>query len=288
MFDTVCIVGVGLMGGSFGLALRKRRLARRIVGASRRQTTIEQALERGAIDEGWTDVAVAARGADLIFMAPPVGQMADLCRQIAPVVRADAIVTDAGSTKAAVIEQCTRILGERAYFVGGHPMAGSEKTGVEHARADLFKRAMWVLTPTAGTPPPVVNTLVSMIEALDATPMLLDAHLHDTLLAVTSHLPHITAAALVHVFAQTNARSSVAEQLIASGWRDTTRIAAGSAEMWRDICLDNAPAITQSLDELLDELHALRHLIRDEDGENLRVWFEEAATVRRKQGVLPR
>ena len=139
MFDTVCIVGVGLIGGSFGLALRERKLARRIVGASRRQTTIEHALERGAIDEGWTDVAVAARGADLIFMAPPVGQMADLCRQIAPVVRADAIVTDAGSTKAAVIEQCTRILGERAYFVGGHPMAGSEKTGVEYARADLVQ-----------------------------------------------------------------------------------------------------------------------------------------------------
>ena len=167
-------------------------------------------------------------------------------------------------------------------------MAGSEKSGVEAARSDLFKGATWVLTPTAGTSPPVVNTLVELVEILGAQPLLLDAQLHDSLLAVTSHLPHITASALVHLFARTGERSNVAEQLIAGGWRDATRVAAGSSEMWRDICLANAPAITQSLDDLLDELHSLRHLLREGDGEALREWFEKASVVRKKQGYLPR
>lgn len=172
MFDTVCIVGVGLIGGSFGLAIRERNLARRVVGAVRRPATIEEAIARGAITEGTTDLLGAAREADLIFMAPPVGQMVSLCRQIAPIVRADAIVTDAGSTKADFVRECEDALADRAYFVGGHPMAGSEKTGVEAARADLFERSMWVLTPSAGTPPPVVNTLTGLVEALGATPLL--------------------------------------------------------------------------------------------------------------------
>jgi prephenate dehydrogenase len=288
MFDTVCIVGVGLIGGSFGAALRERKLARRVVGATRRAETIDEALAKGAIDEGTTDLLRAAREADLIFMSPPVGQMVSLCRQIAPVVRADAIVTDAGSTKASFVHECEDALRERAYFVGGHPMAGSEKTGVEAARPDLFERSMWVLTPSAGTPPPVVNTLTAMVEALGATPLLLDAHIHDAILATTSHLPHITAAALVHLFSQTHERAGVASQLIAGGWRDSTRVAAGSAEMWRDICLANAPAIEKSLDGLLDELHAVRDLVREGDGDSLRDWFDGAAKVRRKQGYVPR
>ena len=288
MFDNVCIVGVGLIGGSFGMAMRERGLARSVTGVVRREATIEEAKARGAVDEATTDLGEGARGADLIFMAPPVGQMSALCRQMAPFVRADAIVTDAGSTKAAFVDSCARALGEKAYFVGGHPMAGGEKTGVEAAKSTLFEGAVWVLTPTAGTPPPVVNTLVEMIEALGATPLLLDAHIHDELLAITSHLPHLTAAALVHLFTRASARSDVTQQLIAGGWRDATRVASGSPEMWRDICLANAPAISDGLDELLSELHALRALIRDGDGDRLHDWFEAASIARRKQGYFPR
>ena len=288
MFDTVCIVGVGLIGGSFGAALRERKLARRVVGATRRAETIEEAKLKGAIDEGTTDLLQAAREADLIFMAPPVGQMVSLCRQIAPVVRADAIVTDAGSTKASFVQDCEDALKDRAYFVGGHPMAGSEKTGVEAARADLFVRSTWVLTPTAGTPPPVVNTLTAMVEALGATPLLLDAHIHDSILATTSHLPHITAAALVHLFSQAHGRAGVASQLIAGGWRDSTRVAAGSAEMWRDICLANAPAIAHSVEDMIEQLEEFRDMLRDTDGQRLHQWFESAAQVRNKHGYFPR
>ena len=288
LFDKVCIVGVGLIGGSFGLAMRERNLARHVVGAVRREETARLALERGVVDSATTDLLEAARDSDLVFMAPPVGQMAKLCAQIAPVVRAGAIITDAGSTKAQIVEDCMPIFTPESYFVGGHPMAGSERTGVEASRADLFEGAIWVLTPTAGTPPPVVNQLVELIEALGATPLLLDANIHDAILAVTSHLPHITAAALVHQFVRSRDKSDVAQQLIASGWRDATRVAAGSPDMWRDICLSNAPALTKTLDEMIEELHNLRDMIEDQNGEKLHDWFNRASIARRKQGYFPR
>ena len=288
LFDSVCIVGVGLIGGSFGMALRERGLARHVVGAVRRQETADKALQMGALDSATTDLLAAARQADLIFLAPPVGQMKALCEQIAPVVRADAIITDAGSTKEEIVQSCTKLFGDKAYFVGGHPMAGSERTGVESSRGNLFENATWVLTPTADSPPPVVNQLLAMVEALGAQPLLLNAAAHDQLLAVTSHLPHVTAAALVHTFAQAQKQNDVASQLIASGWRDSTRIAAGSAEMWRDISLSNAPALTKSLDNLIGELQSVRELLSTRDGERLNEWFEQAALQRRKHGYFPR
>jgi prephenate dehydrogenase len=288
LFDTVCVVGVGLIGGSFGMAVRERGMARQVVGAVRRESTINAAFQRGAIDNGTIDLTLAARGADMIFMAPPVGQMATLCEQLAPVVRADAIITDAGSTKAKVVQQCSRIFGQKAYFVGGHPMAGSERTGVEAARSNLFEGAVWVLTPNADTPPPVVNHLISLVEGLGAMPLLLNAEMHDSLLSVTSHLPHITASALVHLFATAKDESELAQQLIASGWRDSTRIAAGSAEMWRDICLDNAPAITRGLDDLIEQLQNVRDMLVGAEGDRLHDWFERGAVERRKQGYFPR
>lgn len=288
LFDTVCVVGVGLIGGSFGMAVRERGLARQVIGAVRREETINAAFQRGAVDNATTNLSLAARGADMIFMAPPVGQMAALCEVLAPVVRADALVTDAGSTKGNVVAQCTRIFGQKAYFVGGHPMAGSERTGVEAARGDLFENAIWVLTPNADTPPPVVNQLIALVEALGATPLLLNAQTHDALLAVTSHVPHITAAALVHGFMAARDESEVAQQLIASGWRDSTRIAAGSPEMWRDICLDNAPALAHSLDDLIEQLQTVRALLMAADGDRLHDWFDRASIARRKQGFFPR
>jgi prephenate dehydrogenase len=288
LFDSVCIVGVGLIGGSFGMALRERGLARHVTGVVRREATAQEALQRGAIDRASSDVSEAARGADLVFLASPVGQMSALCEQLAPAVRADAIITDAGSTKARVVESGARFFDEKAYFVGGHPMAGSERTGVEAARGDLFEGAVWVLTPTASTPPPVVNQLLTLVEAVGATPLLLNAEAHDALLSVTSHLPHITASALVNVFATAQRESDVAQQLVAGGWRDSTRIAAGSAEMWRDICLDNAPAITRSLDEMIEQLQNVRDMLVGRESDALFDWFEEAAVVRRRQGYFPR
>jgi prephenate dehydrogenase len=158
---------------------------------------------------------------------------------------------------------------------------------VEAARGDLFEGAVWVLTPVADSPAPVVNQLLSLIEGVGALPLLMNADAHDALLAVTSHLPHITAAALVHLFATAKDESAVAGQLIASGWRDSTRIAAGSAEMWRDISLANAPALTASLDELIAQLETVKALLLESNGDRLLEWFEKAAITRRQQGFIP-
>jgi prephenate dehydrogenase len=288
MFDTICIVGVGLIGGSFGIAVREKKLARQVVGAVRRKETINAAFQKGAVDNATTDLAEAARGADLVFLASPVGQIKPLCEELAPIVRAGAIVTDAGSTKSQMVEECAPIFGTKAHFIGGHPMAGSERTGVEHARGDLFQNAIWILTPNAETPASETEKLKALIDGIGATALVLDPQTHDQLLAVTSHIPHLTAAALVHLFSQTQSENELTEKLIAGGWRDSTRVAAGSPEMWRDICLANAPAITKSLDELIVELQKLRGLLEERNGDELHEWFDAASKVRRKHGYFPR
>jgi prephenate dehydrogenase len=288
LFNTVCIAGVGLIGGSFGLALREKGLAERVVGLARREATCEAAVKSGAVDSATTYLSEAVRGAELIFLAPPVAQIKPLCQQLAPLVHGGVIVTDAGSTKAGIVRDGEALLGQKAMFVGGHPMAGSERSGVEQAKSNLFERAVWILTPTANTPEVAVNRMVELIEALGAVPLILDAALHDKLLAVTSHLPHITAAALVHLFMQEQSETDFASQLIAGGWRDSTRVAAGNAEMWRDICLANAPAIAHSVEDMIEQLEEFRDMLRDTDGQRLHQWFESAAQVRNKHGYFPR
>ncbi|RYG60105.1 prephenate dehydrogenase/arogenate dehydrogenase family protein, partial [bacterium] len=151
MFNRVCIVGIGLIGGSFGLELRKRGLAQEVVGVGRRQSTIDDAVQLGSCDSGTTDLVAGATGADFVFLAPPVGQMQSICQQIAPFLAENAIVTDAGSTKAQIVAECEPIFGDKVSFLGGHPMAGSEQKGAQAAREGLFLNATWVLTPTAKT-----------------------------------------------------------------------------------------------------------------------------------------
>jgi len=287
LFEKTCIIGVGLIGGSLGIALRERKLARQVVGLVRREATIDEAYRRNAVDNATTNPEEALRGADLVFLASPVGQIQPLCEQYEPMIRAGALVTDAGSTKLEIVEGCSSIFGTKANFLGGHPMAGSERTGVEHATGTLFEGAVWILTPTPQTPEAATQKMVQLIEGVGAKPLVMDAATHDALVAVTSHLPHITAAALVHLFSASQAKHDETSQLIAGGWRDSTRVAAGSAEMWRDICLANTPAITGGLDELIAQLQLLRELLATQDGQKVLEWFESAAQVRRKQGYMP-
>jgi prephenate dehydrogenase len=217
MFDTVCVVGVGLIGGSFGIAVREKKLARQVIGAVRRQETINAAFQKGAVDNATTDLAEAVRGADLLFLAPPVGQIKPLCEELVESVRAGAIVTDAGSTKSKLVQECAPIFGTKAHFIGGHPMAGSERTGVEHARGNLFEHAIWILTPGKETPTEEVEKLKQLVTDIGAMPLVLDPETHDQLLAVTSHVPHVTAAALVHLFADTQDDHEIVHKLIAGG-----------------------------------------------------------------------
>ena len=279
MFSRLVIVGIGLIGGSFGLAARRAGFAREIVGVARSQNTLDKAVEMGACDWSTADLMEAASNADLVLLAPPVAQMEAICRAIAPVVAASALVTDAGSTKAQIVETCEPLF-ETAHFIGGHPMAGGERMGVEAARADLFEDATWILTPTPRTDAEVLAHLTEIIERIGARVLQMDAARHDETLAVTSHLPHMTAAALMHIFAGLDDEN--AAQVVAGGWRDATRIAAGSAEMWRDIALANRGALLGALDEMDAELKRFRAALEREDGAAIESWLESAARARRE------
>jgi prephenate dehydrogenase len=280
MFNRVCIVGIGLIGGSFGLELKKRGLAKEVVGVARRQSTIDDAVQLGSCDWGTTDVTVAASGADLVFLAPPVGQMKSICEQVAPLVARGAIITDAGSTKAQIVAECGPLFGATEHFIGGHPMAGSEQKGAQAAREGLFQNAAWILTPSAGGEAGALGRLEALVGEIGAKPIFLDPVTHDDLLAVTSHLPHVTAAALTHVFAVARSKDPVAPSLVAGGWRDGTRVAAGSPEMWRDICLANREAILEALDAMSLELERFRTALQKKDGDAVEKWFEIAARER--------
>ena len=279
MFNRLVIVGIGLIGGSFGLAARHAGLAREIIGVARRQSTLDKAIELGACDAATADVAAAATGADFVLLAPPVGQMERICREIAPLLARGAIVTDAGSTKAEIVRNCEPLF-SNAHFIGGHPMAGSEQTGVEAARADLFEGARWILTPTAQTDAKALKHLSTIIENMGAQVLTMEAQQHDEVLAVTSHLPHMTAAALMHVFGKLNDEN--AARVVASGWRDSTRIAAGGAEMWRDIALANRGALLRALDEMDASLNQFRAALQSENGEEIENWLQTAAKLRRE------
>jgi prephenate dehydrogenase len=280
MFQRVAVLGIGLIGGSFALALKERALARHIVGVARREETRREALEAGLCDESTSEPTEAARGADLVFLASPVGAMPALCAEIAPFVAPDCLITDGGSTKARVVEACEPLF-DHAHFIGGHPMAGSADSGPLAARADLFEGATWILTPTPRTQPKALDTLRELVVQLGARPLFMAPQSHDELLAVSSHLPHLTASALVQTFLKSKAESPQIAELVAGGWRDSTRVAAGSAEMWRDICLDNAPSIERALDEFVRELEGLRALVSARDGAALEAWLDEAARERK-------
>jgi prephenate dehydrogenase len=282
MFQKLVIIGIGLIGGSFGLAAKERRLAKRIVGVARRQSTLEAAVRTGACDEATSDLIAAATGADFVLLSPPVGQMKAMCEAIVPVVAPGALITDAGSTKADIVRECEPIFAERAHFLGGHPMAGSEKTGVEAARSDLFQNAMWLLTPTAQTDHSAIIAMENVVREIGAKPLQLGAQEHDQLVALTSHLPHVTASALVHSFLDGQNISPAIAQLVAGGWRDSTRVAAGSSEMWRDISLANRAALLQSVRSFQAELAQFANLLESEDSQALFDWFERAALERRK------
>ncbi len=280
MFQRVAVLGIGLIGGSFALALKERGLARHIVGVARREETLRAALGAGLCDEATSDATEAARGADLVFLASPVGALPQLCAQIAPLVAPGCLVTDGGSTKARVVEACEPLFAH-AHFVGGHPVAGSADSGPLAARADLFEGATWILTPTPRTQPKALGTLRELVVQLGAKPLEMAPQIHDELLAVSSHLPHLTASLLVQTFLKSKAEAPQIAELVAGGWRDSTRVAAGSAEMWRDICLDNAPSIEHALDEFARELEKLRALVAARDGAALEKWLDEAARERK-------
>lgn len=285
MAGKVVVCGVGLIGGSFALAIKSALAGRhdcpQIVGIGRSRATLEKALQLGIIDAIGDAWPTALDGADLVLLAMPVGQMAPVMQAIAPHLQPGTLVTDAGSTKSDVIAAARAAFGAKiAQFIPGHPIAGAEKSGVTAARADLFLDKRVVLTPLAENRPEDVTTIRQVWELCGAKVSQLASEEHDRVFAAVSHLPHLLAFALVHDLAQRDN----ADQLFsfaASGFRDFTRIASSHPEMWRDICIANRHALLKEIDAFFVELLKTRVLLASADSAGLEAMFA-AARARRE------
>ena len=276
--DRLAIIGVGLIGGSFALALKQAGAVREVIGVGRSAANLALARQHGLIDRA-VDFAEAGQ-ADCILLAMPVGEIAAVLAQLAPHLKAGAVVTDAGSTKANVIAAARTALGARFNdFVPGHPIAGSECNGPLAARADLFQARKVVLTPEPETQAAALALVTSLWAVTGAQVEILDAALHDQVFAAVSHLPHLAAYALVNELAQ---RENSAEffRFAASGFRDFTRIAGSSPEMWRDIALANHGALLNELDAYIAALQQLRHAVEAGDHHTLLKIFSQARNAR--------
>lgn len=272
----VVVVGVGLIGGSVGMAVRARRLAGRVVGVGRDGEDLGEAVRLGAIDEASTDLDLAAAGADLVAVCTPVAGIAATVRLVAAVAPAGVLVVDAGSTKRTVVEGVESDDRARVVFVGGHPLAGSERSGVGAAAADLFEGRVCVLTPTPRTPEERLRRARSFWASLGCRLVELDPAAHDRAVALTSHLPHAVAAALA---------GAVPEGMLglaAGAYRDGTRVAAAETALWAGIFLENRRPVLDALDRFDAGLAVFRRALAAGDEPGLREWWDDARARRRQ------
>ncbi|MDQ6732273.1 MAG: prephenate dehydrogenase/arogenate dehydrogenase family protein [Actinomycetota bacterium] len=272
----IAIIGVGLIGGSVALAARERTGAA-VTGADTSADALAHALDRGAIDHAADSLAEAVSDAEAVFIAAPVGALPELVGAALAAAPDDCVVTDVGSTKRAVVAAHSD-----PRFVGGHPLAGAENAGVQHARADLFEGATWYLTPGAGTSGILYERLHRLLHALGAQPAAIDAQTHDQILAAVSHLPHVLANVLVSQAAGT--LSAGGEQLPATGpsFRDATRVAGAPSAIWTDIYLSNRDALTTELDDAIARLSTVRAALAAGDADAITAWNDAAAGDRRR------
>jgi len=280
MFNHVCIIGCGLIGGSFALALRRAGFAGRITACGGRRSP-KLAVERGiadAIEESFDRGEMC--DADLIYLAAPIGAIIDFLRTSGSQIRPGAVVTDAGSTKVEITRVARASLPPGVHFIGGHPMAGSEQTGVEYARADLFDRATYALMSDEAVDEVAFNRFKSWVQSIGARVLVTDPPSHDAAVALISHLPQLTASALASLLDEEHdwqaARRELAQWLAATGWRDMTRLAGSSWSVWRDICLTNQPNISTALGCLIEELQSLKEALDSRNYNTVKGLFSAA------------
>jgi len=278
----ITLVGVGLLGGSLGLAVRERKLAESITGYVRRPASLKECERFGAVNTATLDLAEAARDADLLVLCTPIARMRPLLAQMLPALKPGAIITDVGSVKANVVRELQGLAAKAgAHFVGSHPMAGAEKTGVSAARADLFENAVCVVTPTKKSNQAAVAKVVDFWRSVGAKVLELSPEEHDVLVSRSSHLPHLVAAALANlVLAPGHPKEQAL--LCANGFRDTTRIASGSPEMWRDIALSNRKNLLRALAALVSDLEKFQRNLQAGKAAAVETFFSEAKQRRDK------
>jgi prephenate dehydrogenase len=279
-FQHISIVGLGLMGGSWGLALKQHGFPGRRVGCDRPEV-LNHALAAGAVDEGSADLPTAVRDADVIILATPVGVILDLLPQLKKAVLPRALVTDVGSTKRLICQRAREVLGEEPLFLGGHPLAGKERSGLENADAALLEGARYVLTPLSPDhlADERVKAFSSLLEVLGARPFVMEASTHDRAVAFLSHLPQLVSSGMASMIAEQGAEDFLPLELAASGFRDVTRLAESPYSLWRDICLTNIENIQSALEALIDKLETMKLHLSDRELERD---FKQALKLRER------
>lgn len=274
MFKRIAIIGLGLIGGSLGLAIKEKRLAKEVVGVSRRQATIRRALSLGAVDRVTLDLRKGIRDADLIILTAPVLTIIDIAERIKDSIKKGAILTDAGSTKKDIVKKIEALLPAGVNFIGSHPIAGSEHSGVAYADKDLFKGERCILTRTARTNKEALDKVKRFWNNLDMEVEVMSPEKHDHLISSLSHLPHAVSVALSNSCAKKDLH------LAAGGFKDTTRIAAGSPGLWKDIFLTNRKNIIKDMKVLKKELSKIELALKKSNGSELLKLFKKAKDIR--------
>ena len=289
--ETLAVVGLGLMGGSLGMTVIERGLAERVVGYDRDPGSVHRALERKAITEGSPSLAGAVSSANLVVLATPVRSIPQVFSQAARSLSPGCVVTDVGSTKAGLVEAIAPSVPKGVHFIGGHPMAGSEREGIEAASADLYDGCLWILTPTETTSTAAYGRLMRFLTALGTRVLSLDPARHDEALALTSHLPQLLSSTLMGFAAEVAASGDGLPLLTAGGFRDMTRIAGSSPQLWVDIVRENQPALAAIVRRFQEALGGAADALEAGDWERLRSMLSDARQARHdlppKPGLQP-
>lgn len=280
MIEQLTVIGVGLIGGSLARAAKRSGFVKTVVGCGRRQDELDKALELGVIDRAETDIATAVQGANVVMVAVPLGAMKSVFTAMKGALGERAILSDVGSSKRSVIDDAKAAFGELpAGFVPGHPIAGTEKSGVEASFAELYENRCVILTPLESSADWAVDTLKGLWESTGATVELMPAAHHDEVLAATSHLPHVLAFALVDTLGQMQESKEIFK-FAAGGFRDFTRIASSDPDVWRDICVANGDALLDTLERYKKELDTLAEAIRQRDSHQIETILRRAKEIR--------
>ncbi|HWY76621.1 MAG TPA: prephenate dehydrogenase/arogenate dehydrogenase family protein [Verrucomicrobiae bacterium] len=275
-WQKVTVVGVGLLGGSLGLAIKARGLAAKVDGFVRRSSSITECQQLGIVDHATRDLARAVEDADLVILCTPLSRMRELTEKMLPALKRGAIVTDVGSVKGSVVEELEPLIsGAGAHFVGSHPMAGGEKMGAGAALADLFVQAICLITPTANSDPDALRRVEHFWQSIGARTLKLSPSAHDDLVSRSSHLPHVVAAELAN-YVLSPVHPPEQAVVCANGFRDTTRIASGSPEMWRDIALANRRNLSRVLGVFIEDLQEFRLALENGDVKTIEEFFDKA------------
>ncbi|BCB95386.1 prephenate dehydrogenase [Dissulfurispira thermophila] len=278
-FNKVSIIGVGLLGASFALALRENGLCKTIVGTGRKEDNLRRAKERGIIDAYALDVRDICEDSDLILLSTPVGAFRDIAVRIKDILKQNAIITDVGSVKGKLVHEIESLMPERVYYIGSHPIAGSDKSGIDDARADLFDNARCIVTPTEKSNEMAREKIIYMWRRFGARVEVIDPFIHDEIYAAVSHLPHIIAYTIVNTIGDIDSKYI---EYAGQGFKDTTRIALSSPEMWRDIVIHNRENLLRLLDVFKENVDRIKRLLEKKDSEAIKEEFKSARGLRER------